>query len=102
MADQQTPPSNGYASAYEKMIVFDRVFDELAHESESSATMQDDKGTVGRDELQKRLIATGMFNYEDALAIIDETVRIRKIKIVMLNTYMKSSNNSNSKEHAPA
>jgi hypothetical protein len=100
MADQQSPSSNCYASAYEKMIVFDRVFNELAHESEASAKMQDDS-TVGRDELQKRLVLTGMFDVKDALTIIDEMVRIKKIKIVMLNTYRKSSSNSNSREHSP-
>jgi polyhydroxyalkanoate synthesis regulator phasin len=52
--------------------------------------MEADKGTVGRDELQKRLVATGMFTREDALAIIDEMVRIKKIQIVMINTYRKS------------
>jgi DNA-binding Lrp family transcriptional regulator len=102
MADQETPTSNGYAFAYEKMIVFDKVFDELARESEASAKMQDDKRTVGRDELQKRLVLTGMFDVKDALTIIDEMLRIRKIKIVMLNTYRKASSNSNSKEDASA
>jgi hypothetical protein len=97
MADQQTPSSNAYTSAYEKMVIFDRVFDELVRESEASARMQDDKGTVGRDELQKRLVATGIFNHENALSIIDEMVRIKKIKVVMLNTYRISD--SNSKKH---
>jgi hypothetical protein len=102
IADQQSPSSNdhNYTSAYEKMIVFDRVFDELARESESSAKMQDDKGTVGRDELQKRLVITGMFNVNDAITIIDEMVRIRKIKVIMLNTYRRSSSNSNSREYS--
>ena len=99
MADQQSPSSNhySYASVYEKMIVFDRVFDELARDSESSARMQDDKGTVGKDELQKRLVLTGMFDVKDALTLIDEMVRIKKIKVVMLNTY---KTNSNSREHS--
>jgi hypothetical protein len=102
MADQQSPSSkdDNYASAYEKIILFNRVFDELARESEASAKMEADKGTVGRDELQKRLVLTGMFDVKDALAIIDEMLRIRKIEIVMLNTYRKDSSNSNSKEHA--
>jgi hypothetical protein len=102
MADQQTPSStrnnNEYASAYERMVVFDRIFDELARESESSARMQDDKGTVGRDELQKRLVLTGMFDVKDALAIIDEMIRIKKMKVVILNTYRKSSSNSNNRD----
>jgi hypothetical protein len=55
MADQQTPTCD-YSSAYERMVVFERVFNELASEFEPSA-MEDDKGTVGRDELQKRLVA---------------------------------------------
>jgi AAA lid domain len=93
MADQQTPTSNDYSSAYERMIVFDRVFDELASEYELSA-MEDDKGTVGRYELQKRLVETGMFDQVDALTIIDEMIRIKKIKIVMVHTYRRS----NSKE----
>ena len=79
------------------MIVFDRVFDELARESEASARMQDDKGPVGRDELQNRLVLTGMFDVGDALMIIEDMVRIKKIKIVMLNTYRKASSNSHSK-----
>jgi hypothetical protein len=62
--------------------------------------MQDDKGTVGRDELQKRLVLTGMFDVKTALIIIDEMVRIRKIKIVMMNTYRKDSSNSNSRMHS--
>ena len=54
MADQQTPSlsNSDYGSVYERLILFDRVFDELARESEASATMDADKGTVGRDELQ--------------------------------------------------
>jgi hypothetical protein len=100
IADQQSPSSSDYSSAYEKMIVFDRVFDELAGESKSSARMEADKGTVGRDELQKRLVLTGMFDVKDAPAIIDEMVRIRKIKVVMLNTYRRSSSNSNSSVHS--
>jgi hypothetical protein len=89
MADQHSPPSS-YASAYEKMIVFDRVFNELANEFEPSA-MENDKGTVGRYELQKRLVATGMFDQVDALVIIDEMVRINQIRIVMVNTYRRNS-----------
>jgi hypothetical protein len=87
VADQQTPP---YQSAYERMIVFDRVFNELASELESSE-MDEDKGTVGRYELQKRLVDTGMFDQVDALVIIDEMIRVKKIKIVMVNTYRSTS-----------
>jgi hypothetical protein len=88
VADQQTP--SPYQSAYERMIVFHRVFNELASEFEPSA-MEDDKGTVGRYELQKRLVQTGMFDQVDALMIIDEMIRIKKIKIVMVDTYRNNS-----------
>ncbi len=45
MADQQTPSlsNSDYGSAYERLVLFDRVFDELARESEASATMDADK-----------------------------------------------------------
>ena len=62
--------------------------------------MDADKGTVGRDELQKRLVLTGLFDLKDALTIIDEMERIRKIKVVMLNTYRRT--NSNSKDNTSA
>jgi hypothetical protein len=88
VVESKSPPS--YQSAYERMIVFDRVFNELASENEPSAT-EVDKGTVGRYDLQKRLIDTGMFEQADALVIIDEMVRIKKIKIVMVNTYRNNS-----------
>jgi hypothetical protein len=106
MADQQTPSlgNSGYVSAYEMLLVFDSIFDELARESEASATMDADKSTVGRDELQKRLVLTGKFNAKDALTIIDEMIRIKKIEEVMRSTYRKvsSNNNNNNKEHASA
>ena len=104
MADQQSPSlsNNDYGSAYERLVLFDSVFDELARESEASAMMDVDKGTVGRDELQKRLVLTGKFNVKDALTIIDEMIRIKKIEEVMLNTYRKISSNSSSNEHTPA
>jgi hypothetical protein len=104
MADQQTPSSSnsGYGSAYELLVLFDRVFDELAGESEASVTMDADKSTVGRDELQNRLVLTGKFNAKDALTIIDEMIRIKKIEEEMLNTYRKVSSNSSSSEHTPA
>lgn len=94
VAETDSPPSS-YASAYETMIVFDRVFNELANEFEPSA-IENDKGTVGRYELQNRLVKTGMFDQVDALLIIDEMVRIKQIKIVMVNTYRR-----NSKEDIP-
>jgi hypothetical protein len=103
MADQQTPSlgNSNYGSAYELLVLFDTVFDELARESEASATMNADKYTVGRDELQKRLVLTGKFNAKDALTIIDEMVRIKKIEELMVNTYGKVSSNSDSRNHTP-
>ena len=76
MADQQTPSlsNGGYGSVYERLVLFDRVFDELAGESEASAMMDADKDTVGRDELQNGLVLTGKFNAKDALTIIDEMI----------------------------
>jgi hypothetical protein len=56
--------------------------------------MDADRDIVGRDELQKRLILTGKFNPKDALAIIDEMIKIKKIEVVMLNTYRKISSNN--------
>ena len=90
MADPESPTSKPQASAYERMAVFDKIFGRLARESEASEKMQDDKGTVGRDELQKMLVATGLFNLAQALTMIDEMLRIKRIKIVMLNTYRRS------------
>lgn len=103
MADQQTPSlsNSDYGSVYERLMLFDRVFDELARESEAFATMAPDKSTVGRDELQKRLVLTGKFNVQDALTIMDEMIRMKKIEEVMLNTYRKVSSNSSSREHTP-
>jgi hypothetical protein len=95
VADQESPTHKAYSKAYERMVVFDKVFDKLARESESSAKMQEDKDTIGRHELQKMLVATGLFKEADALAMIDEMLRIKKIKIVMLNTYrINDSRNS--------
>jgi predicted transcriptional regulator len=36
---------------------------------------------------------------QDALTIIDEMIRIKKIEEVMLNTYRKACNNSDSRKH---
>jgi hypothetical protein len=94
VAESESPTSS-YASVYEKMVVFDKVFDELSREHDSSA-MEADKGTVGRYDLQKRLIATGIFDQVDALVIIDEMVRIQKVKIVMMNTYRRNSKEGSS------
>ncbi len=82
------------------MIVFDSVFDELARESESSAKMQMIKVLSVGINCKKRLVLTGIFDVKDALTIIDEMVRIRKIKVMMLNTYRRSSSNSNNREHS--
>jgi hypothetical protein len=103
MADQHSPSlgNSNYGSANELLVLFDTVFDELARESEVSATMNADKYTVGRDELQKRLVLTGKFNAKDALTIIDEMVRIKKIEELMLNIYGKVSSNSDSRNHTP-
>ena len=64
--------------------------------------MDVDKGTVGRDELQKRLVLTGQFDVKDALTIIDEMIRIRRIEEVMLNTYRRVSNYSSSRKQTSA
>ena len=100
VADQQTPSlsNNGYDSAYERLILFYMVFDESVRESEASATMSADKGTVGRDELQKRLVLTGQFDAKDVLTIIDEMIRIKKIEEVMVDTYRKVTSNRNREE----
>jgi len=100
MADQQSPSlsNNSYGSAYERLVLFNTVFDELARESEASALMDVDKGTVGRDELQKRLVLTGKFTVKEALTIIDEMIRIKRIEEIMLNTYRKVGSNSSVRE----
>lgn len=100
VADQHSPSlsNSNYGSAYERLILFDNVFDELTRESKASATTAADKDTVGRDDLQKRLVLTGKFNTKDALAIIDEMIRIKKIEVVMLDTYRKVTNNDSSEE----
>ena len=71
------------------------------HESESSAKMEADKDTVGRDDLQKRLVTSGFFNQDEALTIIDVMVGINRIKEVKWDTYRRdnSNSNSNSKGH---
>jgi hypothetical protein len=104
MADQQTPSlgNSNYGFAYERLVLFDTIFDELADESKAIATMDADKSTVGRDELRKRLVLTGKFNTKDALTIIDEMIQIKKIEEVMLNTYRKASSDSSSRKHTPA
>jgi DNA-binding Lrp family transcriptional regulator len=99
MADPETP-SNDYAFAYEKMIVFDKVFDELVRESQISANMEADKDTVGRGELRNRLVSSGVFNLKDASSIIDIMLRIKRIKQVKWDTYRRANSNSNGKEDA--
>src|SRR5919202_43133 len=102
MAEQETPTSNDYAFAYEKMIMFDKVFDELVRESQVSAKMEADKDTVGRGELRNRLVLTGVFDLKDASSIIDIMLRIKRIKQVKWDTYRRANSNSNinSKEDA--
>jgi hypothetical protein len=82
--------------AYEKMIVFDKVFDELVRASQVSAKMEADKDTVGRGELRNRLISSGVFDLKDASSIIDIMLRIKRIKQVKWDTYRRASSNSNS------
>jgi len=77
-----------YSSAYERIVIFDRVFDELASRHTPFA-MEVDKGTVGRYELQQALVSTGKFFQNDALVIIDDMMRLEKITIVMTDTYRK-------------
>ena len=57
MADQQTPSlsNSSYGSAYERLVLFDRVFDELSRESEATARMDADRDIVGRDEFKSGL-----------------------------------------------
>jgi hypothetical protein len=102
MADPESPtskaPADNYASAYERMAVFDKIFDKLARASESSAKMSNDKGTVGRHELQRMLVATGLFNLVQALTMIDEMLRIKKIKSVMLNTYRRNDSRNSEED----
>jgi hypothetical protein len=95
VADQESPSSTDYSSVYERIIMFDRVFDELSREHNPSA-MEADKGTVGRDELHKRLVSTGMFNLVEALTIIDDMAKVKKIEIVMVNTYRRTSKDNSS------
>jgi hypothetical protein len=104
MADPESQTSNDYAFAYEKMIVFDKVFDELVRESQVSAKMEADKDTVGRGELRNRLVSSGVFDLKDASSIIDIMLRIKRIKQVKWDTYRRanSNSNSNSKEDASA
>lgn len=74
------------------------MFDKLALESDAFARIDVDRGTVGRDELQNRLVLTGKFNVKDALVIIDEMIHIKKIEEVMLDTYRKVTSNRNREE----
>jgi hypothetical protein len=69
-------------------FIFDRVFDDLASRPIPFA-MGADKGTVGRYDLQQALVSTGKFYQNDALVIIDDMVRLEKIRIVMTDTYRK-------------
>jgi hypothetical protein len=80
------------------LVLFDKVFDKLALESDAFARIDVDRGTVGRDELQNRLVLTGKFNVKDALVIIDEMIHIKKIEEVMLDTYRKVTSNRNREE----
>jgi hypothetical protein len=77
-----------YTLAYQRMAIFDKVFDELANKYDHFA-MEADKGTVGRYELQDRLVSTGKFHKSDGIAIIDEMTRLEKIEIVMTDTYRR-------------
>jgi hypothetical protein len=97
MADPQSPTFNATA---EKIAAFDIIFDQMAHESESFAKMDADKNTVGRDDLQKRLVASGFFNQDEALTIIAMMIRKKRIKEVKWDTYRRANGNSNIKEQA--
>jgi hypothetical protein len=44
------------------------------------------------------LVATGLFKDAEALAIIDEMIRIKKIKIVMLNTYRRNDSRNSGED----
>ena len=57
---------------------------------EKPFSMESDKGTVGRHELQEALVSSGKFHQNDAVIIIDEMISMHKIRIVAVDTYKKT------------
>ncbi len=87
---EKSPPHIAdYSSAYERIEIFWQKFTHLANIDKPFA-MQSDKGTVGRYELQEALVSSGKFHQNDALAIIDEMIKLHKINLVALDTYRKN------------
>jgi hypothetical protein len=88
---EKSPPYGitNYSIAYERIDLFWKKFNELA-DVKTNFSMESDKGTVGRYELQQTLVSTGKFFQDDALVIIDDMVRMNKIKTVALDTYRKT------------
>lgn len=88
---EKSPPDSifNYSLAYERIEIFWKKFDELAN-MKRPLTMDSDKGTVGRYELQEALVSTGKFHQNDASVIIDDMIRMHRIEMVMLDTYRKT------------
>ena len=74
-----------YSKAYERIEIFWQKFNELA-DFQTNFGLEQDKGTVGRHYLQEALTSTGKFSQDDALELIDEMIRMNRIKIVMIRT----------------
>ena len=80
-----------------KEEIFWKIYDKLEEEElvkssnldSSSATMQIDKNTISGTELKNRLVSSNKFFIGDALSIIEEMVKLRKLEKVSFDTYRR-------------
>jgi hypothetical protein len=89
--EKTLPPSDiaDYSSAYDRIDIFWQKFNQLTN-IDKPFTMQSDKRTVGRYELQEALVSSGKFHQNDALVIIDYMTNLHKIIKVAVDTYTKN------------
>ena len=84
----QENEGNGLAKKEE---MFWQVYDslELEEQQEPSNFGQSDKNTVSGKKLQERLMATGEFHNGQAVLILEDMVKVGKLKKVMLDTFAR-------------
>jgi len=80
-----------YITVLEQIAVFDKVFDILANANTGPLVNSADHGTVGRDDLIERLMETDCFDQEGCSNIVDSMLKLKKIEMVMINTYRRTA-----------
>jgi len=75
----------------QKEEVFWQVYErlELYEQQKPSNYSQSDKNTVSGMKLQESLLATGKFHNNEAAVILENMVKVGKLKQVMLDTFRK-------------